>query len=62
MNILEHYVSKIWSEHKVEECQFGDLWEMVVDVNCYGAKEHKKHIYVDAEQYNDIKNKGYYMA
>ena len=62
MNILEHYVSKIWSEYKIEECQFCDLWRMIVDVDCYGTKEYKKQIYVNAEQHNDIKNKGYYMA
>ena len=62
MNILEHYVTKIYSERKIEECKYGEWWRLVVDVDCYGAKECKTEIIVDAEQYNDIKTKGYYMA
>ena len=62
MNILEHHVTKIWSEEMVKECTLGGLWKMVVDEDCYGAKHVKKHILVNAEQYQSIKEKGFYMG
>ena len=61
MNLVETYVTKIWSERLVEECNF-PLYELVAETDCWGRKEHKKHLFVNEADYKSIKEKGYYLT
>lgn len=61
MNLVETYVTKIYTERLVEECNF-PLYELVADTNCYGRIERKKRFFVNESDYKSIKEKGYYLT
>lgn len=61
MNLLETYVTNITYEELVKDLDF-ILYKIVADTDCYGCKEYNKTLYVHADQYKSIKEKGYYLT
>lgn len=61
MNLVEVYVTKIYSE-KIHQKNMNTVFELVVDTDCYGQKENRKTIWVSVSDYNMIREKGYYLA
>lgn len=69
MNLLEHYVEKIYSEKDItqefEEKTAIEPYEKVylvdMDVNCYGVMERVQKDMFETE-YKLMKQNGYYMA
>lgn len=69
MNLLEHYVEKIYREEDVTEDFKDESWykpnEKVylldMDVVCYGMKQRVQKIFFETE-YLSMKQNGYYMA
>lgn len=59
MNLLEHYIEKIHSEKPLEDNP--DLIEVDFTYNCHGSIERKTDI-MFKEQWDIIKEKGYFMA
>lgn len=60
MNLLEHYIVKIYSE----ETQVHDgitFVEVDMDIDCWGRKERVKKLFGFTE-WEYAKKKGYYMA
>lgn len=69
MNLLEHYVLKIYSEKDITDKfefhvgyrPFEKLYLLDMEIECYGKRERVQKKCYEAE-YNAIKNKGYYLA
>lgn len=61
MKLVEIYITKIWSERLVKECNF-PLYELIADTDRRGRKEYKKHFFVNELDYKSIKEKGYYSS
>lgn len=69
MNLLEHYVEKIYSvedvtkefEKKIGHTPHENLYKVDMDINCYGVKERVKKSMFEKE-YLFMKKNGYYMA
>ena len=69
MNLLEHYVGKIYSvedvtkefEEKNGHAPNEKLYKVDMDINCYGVKERVKKCMFEKE-YLFMKQNGYYMA
>lgn len=71
MNLLEHYIEKIYSERDVTEefdkkiSQRREPNEKVflldIEVDCYGIKERVERYFYEGEL-KEAKAKGYYMA
>ena len=69
MNLLEHYIDKIYSETDVTK-EFAErightphdrLFLVDMDINCYGVKERiQKHMF--EKELNFAKENGYYLA
>lgn len=69
MNLLEHYIEKIYSETEITE-EFAKeighkpherLFKLDMDISCYGHKERVKTILFESEL-KQAKENGYYMA
>lgn len=69
MNLLEHYIEKIYSEKDVTE-EFKEkighepherLFLLDMDVNCHGCQERVQKRFFESEL-NFAKKNGYYMA
>lgn len=66
MNLLEHYIRKVifvepCTEEWVKEFPDRELLEVTVTYDCYGVIETRTYIW-SREQYEDIIEKGYFMA
>lgn len=61
MNILEHYVTNITSVKK-ETCEWGTIYKLKADVNCYGCIEKQKEFTLSQSDYDMVLKKGYYMG
>lgn len=69
MNLLEHYIEKIYSkedvtdefEKKIGHKPHERLYLLDIDVNCYGRKERIKKRFFESEL-NFAEKNGYYMA
>lgn len=61
MNLLEHYIKEI---HKVEEVKedWGSFILVDVTVNCYGRFERTTTSFMNTDEWEKAKEKGYYMA
>ena len=65
MNLLEHYVEKIYSvedvtkefEEKIGYAPHEKLYKVDMDINCYGVKKS-----MFEKEYLFMKKNGYYMA
>ena len=69
MNLLEHYVEKIYGvedvtkefEERIDHAPHEKLYEVDMDINCYGVKKRvKKRLF--EKEYLFMKKNGYYMA
>jgi len=61
MDLVEVYVTKIYETKKIRT-EFGTLYELVVDTDCYGQKMNFRTIHVSESDYKMINEKGYYLA
>ena len=69
MNLLEHYIDKIYSEKDVTDeftehvghTPYERLFLVDMDIDCYGVKERvQEHMF--ESRLKEAKEKGYYMA
>ena len=61
MNLLEHYVTNITHEERIEKN--GMLFfKVVCDVDCYGNKAIQTEVLLTEDDYAEVKSKGYYFA
>lgn len=69
MNLLEHYIEKVYRETDITEkfrsridCSGDERYiEVEMDVDCYGVKENVRMIFSESE-WRKAKHEGYYMA
>lgn len=61
MNLVEVYVTKIYKETVIQK-DFGTLYELVVDTDCFGQITFRDVIRASESDYKMIKEKGYYLA
>lgn len=61
MNLLENYVTNITEER---ETNFDGIrmYELTCDINCYGHIRKQEHVILLEEDYNMVKEYGYYLA
>lgn len=69
MNLLEHYIEKVYRETDVTEkfgnhlgCSNNERYiDVEMDIDCYGARERVHKIFPESE-WKEVKLNGYYMA
>ncbi len=61
MNLLEHYVTNITYENKTNYNGIV-MYELTCDIVCCGIKSKNENILIMEEDYNMVKEYGYYLA
>lgn len=67
MNVLEHYIVKIISEELIENPFYSYIiddkmtYKVRLVTDCYGVEETTTQ-YFNIKQWEDIKERGYYLA
>lgn len=61
MNLLENYVTNI-TEERVTVFGETKMYELTCDINCYGRRREQEHVILSEEDYNMVKEYGYYLA
>lgn len=61
MNLVEHYIKEV---HKVEEIEYehGSFISVDLTTDCYGRIGRNKTSFSNLEEWNKIKEQGYYLA
>lgn len=62
MDLLENYVTNITKERVTV---FGEtkMYELTCDImDCFGYERKQEHVILSEEDYNMVKEKGYYLA
>lgn len=61
MNLVEKYVYNITSAKEISYDGIS-LYELTCDTDCYGDIRKQVTIFLTEQQYNMVKEKGYYMC
>jgi len=61
VNLVETWVTNI-TDVKVIPTDYGTLFELIADTNCYGCKKNQWQFTVTESEYDSIKNNGYYLT
>lgn len=61
MNLVELYVTNITHENRTNYNGVV-MYELTCDIDCYGIKKKNENILLMEEDYNMVKEQGYYLA
>lgn len=61
MNLVEHCVTNITHENRTNYNGVV-MYELTCDIDCYGIKKKNENILLMEEDYNMVKEQGYYLA